>query len=287
MAKVPFRFMRGELLNSFYIKNFLLCKNTAVQYLLDELAYQALFQWKLEEEISDGEVAVRPEDVVNLAKFSGIFRPIQYRQNTLGSIRMTESEIVGGVQRSERGLFNMSKEKMEFVRTERDNYTTDIVTESTTTRRQTLVPDGRTPVGYVALGTDLYAPDGTVLWANVLSAPPSDGTPYTTYYGENFLTFEETFNGMSEMSDEMFMHYYALLKRISANGPSVHEFLYLTKLFCIDYVYDIEIVAKDNYYNVYYSLNLDSDIDNRSGRFSAWKLVTSQKFKLFALLERV
>lgn len=287
MAKVPFRFMRGELLNGFYIRNFLLSENTAVQYLLDELAYQALFQWKLEGEITSGEVAIRPEDLVNFAKFSGIFKPIQYRQNTLGSIRMTESEIVNGAERSERGLFNMDREKIEFVRTEQDNYPTDIVNESTDRKRQTLIPDGRTPVGYVKLGTDLYEPDGTIIWANVLSAPPTDGSPYTEFYGENFLTFEETFSGLSEMSTEMFMDYYSSLKRIDYNGPSVYEFLYLTKLFCDTYVYDVEIVAQDNYYNVYYSLNLDSTIDNRSGRFSAWVLTAGQKFKLFVLTERV
>ena len=287
MARALFRFMRGELLSGVYLRNFLLCKNEATQYLVDELAYQALFQWKLESEITAGEVAVRSEDLVNFAKFSGIFKPIQYRQNTLGSIRMTESEIVGGAERSERGLFDMDKEKIEFVRTAQDDYPTDIVNETTTRKRQSLIPTGTTPVGYVKFGTDAYLPDGTIIWANILSEPPTDGSPYTEFYGEHFLTFEETFNGMSEMSTEMFMDYYNSLKRIDYNGPSVAEFLHVTKLFCDTYVYDIEIVAQDHYYNVYYSLNLDSTVDNRSGRFSAWKLTAGQKFKLFVLTERV
>lgn len=287
MAKVPFRFMRGELLNGFYIRNFLLCKNKAVQYLINELAYQALFQWKLEGEITAGEVAIRPDDLTNFAKFSGIFRPMQYRQHTLGSIRFSESKVVAGAERSERGLFNMSKEKMEYVRTDKDSYLTDISREASAQKRQTLVPDGMAPVGYVKLGTDLYMPDGTIIWANVLPTPPTDGSPYTEFYGENFLTFEETFNGLSEMATETFMSYYQSLKRIEYNGPSIYEFLFLTKLFCDTYVYDIEIIANDHYYNVYYSLNLDSDVDNKPGRFSAWKLTVEQKFKLFVLIERV
>lgn len=287
MAKKPFRFMRGELLNSVYVRHFLLCKNSAVQYLIDELVYQALCQWKLESEITAGEMAARSEDIVNLAKFSGIFKPIQYRQNNLGSIRFTESNIVGGAERSERGLFNMRTEQVEFVRTAQDDYPTDIVNETTSRRRQTLVPTGTVPVGYVKYGTDIYNPDGSIIWANILPEPPTDGSPYTEFYGENFLTFEETFNGNSEMSTDMFLRYHDSLKRINYNGPSVAEFLYLTRLFCEDYVYNIEIVREEYYYNVYYTLNLDTTIDNRSGRLSAWSLIVSQKFKLFVLIERI
>ena len=184
--KAPFRFFRGEL-NGYYLLNALTSRNAAVREILDELVYQARFAWKLESEITNGELPIRDEDLVGLAKFAGVFKPIQYRQNTTGSITFTESKIVGGAQRSERGLFNMVKEKFEYIRTERDDYETDISVESSSARRETMVPPGTPPVGYVPMGVNIFRDDGSVITENILSEPPTDGTPYVEYYGPKYL----------------------------------------------------------------------------------------------------
>ena len=283
--KAPFRFFRGEL-NGFYLLNALTSRNAAVAEILNELVYQAKFAWKLESEITDGEMAIRDEDIIGLAKFAGVFKPIQYRQNTTGSITFTESKIVGGAQRSERGLFSMLKEKFEFIRTEKDDYETDISVEASSARRETMVPPGAVPVGYVPMGVNIFREDGSVITENILSAPPTDGTPYVDYYGPKYLFYQETFNGEAEMPIELFKSFFECVMRLRYNGVSVKEFLNLTKLLCEDYVYDIEIVPQMHYSVVYYMLNLDSKIEGRTGKIAAWDIVVTQRFKNFVLIER-
>jgi hypothetical protein len=284
--KKPFRFYRGEF-NGAYVLAFLLCKNDAVKDIMDELVYQACFQWKLEDEITSGELPVRDEDIIGLGKFAGIFRPIQYISSNIGSIRLTTSTLVNGVERSERRLFNMTSQVFETVHGDADDYPTDIVNEATSNKRQTLVPTGQVPVGHVAYGTDLFYEDGTIIEANLLSTRPTDGTPYTPYYGDKFLFFEETFKNVStNMTIDMYKKYFESLMRIRHNGASIKEFLYITDLLCEDYVTNIEITQTAYYYTVLYDLNGDSTIDNKTGRMATWESVCAQKFKLFTLVER-
>lgn len=283
--KAPFRFFRGEL-NGFYLRNVLTCQNQAVLEILNELVYQSKFVWKLESEITAGEIAVRDEDIIGIAKFAGVFKPVQYRQNTTGSITFTESKIVGGAQRSERGLFSMLKEKFEYIRTEKDDYATDISTEASSARRETMVPPGAVPVGYVPMGVNIFREDGTVITENILSAPPTDGTPYVDYYGPKYLFYQETFNGEAEMPIELFKSFFECVMRLRYNGVSVKEFLTLTELIVEDYVYDIEIVPQGHYSVVYYTINPDSEIEGRTGRMAAWDIIVSQRFKNFVLIER-
>ncbi len=284
MAKLPFRFFRGEF-NGYYVLAFFLSRNVSVQDILDELTYHAAKRWKLESEVGAGELPIRFEEMLGLASFAGVIRPIQFVQNTLGSVRFSSSKIVGGKERSERGLFSMTNERMEYVRTGEDEYPDDITTEATAARRSTLVPEGTTPEGYVEAGVTVFNEDGTIIPGSILPTPPAVPA-YGDYHGSKYLFFEEQFKTEVEMDEETFKAYYECIMRMRRSGESVAELLNICEVLCVDYVKDIEITQNGAYYELEYTLNTDSTIENRSGRLAAWLAIISKRFKDFVTIER-
>jgi len=283
--KKPFRFHRGEL-NGYYIQKLLLCHNEAVKDVIEELVYQCVFQWKLEGEVTATELPIRESDIIGVGKFAGIYRPIQYSENIGDSVRLTESHVVAGQERSERGLFVPEADGFGFVRTEQDDYPSDISTEATSTAKETLIPHGLTPIGYVPYNVNIFNPDGSIIPGAILSSPPGGGVPYTEYYGDKYLYLEEHFTDTQKvMSIEMFKKYIECLMRIRYNGVSIKEFLYITELLGEGYIYNITISQSAHYYVVNYSTNVFSSIDNKTGRLGTWLAVCTQKFKLFQLVQ--
>lgn len=283
--KLPFRFFRGEL-NGYYIRAFLLSRNAAVADIVAELAYQARMAWKLGSEVTAEEDPIRDEDLVGIAKFAGVNRPIQYLENSLGAQKLTQSHIVNGKERSERGLFDMVNENFAFAHVDADEYASDIVTEATSTRRAGLVPEGQAPVGYVAYGTTVFNDDGSIIPGSILSAPPGDGTPYSEYYGDRFLFLEETFHSDSAMSVELFKEYFEHVMRLRRGWSGISELAYLAGLLGGGYITGLELTAIDYYYMLSYSLDNEVIITNKSGRLAAWQRIMEKRFPDFVLHER-
>jgi hypothetical protein len=180
----------------------------------------------------------------------------------------------------------MQSEGFKFVREEQDEYPDDIVIEASTGLRMGMVPEGTEPVGYLPYGSDLYTEDGEVIWENLLSEPPTDGTPYTTFYGERFLVHEEYFNKEAPLTVPILKLLLECVQRIRYNGPSIASFLAVTGILGGDYIYDIEIVPSGRYYLVWYRTNDSSELMDKGRRFAAWQHVCRQKFKLFVLENR-
>jgi hypothetical protein len=283
--KQPFRFFRGEL-NGYYLYKLVTFLNHAVKDIIDEFVYQARWQWKLEEEVTGGELPVREEDIFNVGIIAGLFQPRIYGRVSLGSHYFTESHPVAGKERSERGLMDMGYESFRFFRVDADEYPDDIMADSSPERRMGLVPATAEIVGYVAEGTDLYDREGNVLWDNLLLTPPDDGTPYTTYYGERFLVHEEYFDREAPLNAPVYKLLLEALQRLRHDGPSVGIFLEITRLLGEGYIRDIEIVQTGRRYRVYYDLDGMIDVWNRERRYAAWLKVCAQKFKLFSVERR-
>jgi hypothetical protein len=175
----------------------------------------------------------------------------------------------------------MDWESFRFVRTEEDEYPDDIVNDASDKRRMGLVPNGTTPLGYVAEGTPLYDEAGNVLWENLLENPPADGTPYVTFYGERFLVHEEYFTRVMPLAVDVFKLLLECVQKIRYNGPSVGSLLEVTKVLGEGYVYDLSIVPTARYYACSYRLDADKEAYNRERRYGAWQNICKQKFKLF------
>jgi hypothetical protein len=248
---------------------------------VDEFVYQTLFQWKTEDEITANEMAIRDEDIINIGKIAGLFQPRTFNKVSLGSTYFTQSHIVNGQQRSERGLIDMENESFRFVREERDDYPDDIVNEASERLRMGLVPPGTEPVGYVIAGTPLYDGEGNVIWENVLPDPPMDGSAYIPFYGEKFLVHEEFFSRETPLTVDIFKLLLECVQRIRYNGPTIKSLFEVTKILGEGYIYDLQISSQARYYLCYYRLDEDTTVLNRERRFGAWQNICERKFKLF------
>lgn len=279
--KQLFRFFRGEF-NGFYLFRALTCLNSAAKELLDELAYHATAQWKLESEITVGETPLREEDLYNVGKIAGLYQDNLLGRTSLGSVGFTPSYMANGQQRSERALMDMQTGTHRFVRTEQDDYPDDIVNDASPAMRAGFVPEGAEPVGYLPWGSELYNEDGSVIWENLLPDPPGDGSLYTPFYGETFLAHEEWFVKDSPLSPEMFKQILECMLRIRRNGPTLGSFFDSARILVSGVVRDIELVLQPGrYFTMYYSVDPDSEIEDQDRLVSAWLWIIQDKFKLF------
>lgn len=281
-----FRYFRGEF-NGHYLRSLAICPNYTISDISDELAYQVLCQWKLEDEVDSDEMSIRDEDVLNIARIAGLYQLQADRFSMFGSIWFTQSHLVNGEERSERGLLDMNTGLFRFVREDNDDYPDDIINESSENLRASLVPEGAVPVGYLPYDRQLYTWEGDVIYDNLLPEPPTDGTPYTAFYGENFLTLEERHGRETMFTINVFKRFFECMQCIRHNGPSIGSFMEITRLLGEGYIHDIEITPSGKFYTVAYKLGKDSNIPNKDRRLAAWRDVISKKFKLFALLEEV
>jgi hypothetical protein len=284
--KRPFRYFRGEFARGVYLYALAVCPNLAVQDVVDELVYQTLFQWKLEDEVTAHEMPIRDADIYNIGKIAGLFPFRTQGLTSAGSTYFTETHPVNGKERSERALMDMEREVFKFVRTEHDEYPDDVVAEASPDFRMGHVPAGTEPVGYVPYGVNLFTESGEIIWEHVLPEPPTDGTPYTTFYGERFLVHEEFFNKITLLPVEVYKLLLECVQRVRYNGPSVGRFMEITRILGDGYITGIEIVPAGSYYRVYWQTDESVEITNRDRRVAAWKGVCSQKFKLFVLERR-
>lgn len=284
MAKAPFRFFRGEF-NGYYVRKYLMSRNAAVLDIVDELVYHGKKAWKLEDEVSNGELPIREAELIGIAMYAGVMRPVQYIDNTIGSLRFTTSNIVNGEERSERGLFDTVTETFKFVHTEQDEYADDITTEASTTQRSSFVPEGATPVGYIAEGTQVFDEEGNIIPGSILEDPPV-GVPYTVFYGEEYLWFEETFKNNAAMEIGAFKAYFESIVRMRRNGPSIAGLLEVTEVLCEDYLIDLEVEYVGPHYILHYAINNGSLLVNKSGRLTAWLSFIEKRFKDFVPTER-
>jgi hypothetical protein len=285
--KQPFRFFRGEFTQGFYLKHLLLCLNDWVRGVLDELVYQAKVQWKLEDEVSADELPMREEDILGIGKIAGLFPLRAVTNTTIGSIYFTPSYMVEGRQRSERGLMHMENESFEFVRTEHDEYPTDIANVASSLRRMSVTEDGAVPLGYVPASLPLFTIDGDIIWENVLPEPPANEA-YVPFYGEKYLVHREYFSKMLPLPIDVFKPLLECCQRIRFNGATLEEFFTITRILGQGYIYDLEIIqdVSHRWYNVWYDLNEYVTILNRERRYLAWISICAYKFKLFKLINR-
>ena len=277
-VKQFFRFFREEF-NGFFLYHLVTFANLAINDILEELIYQRFFQWLLPGETN---FPIREDDIINLGFFAGMSRPLLFGQTTAGSIYLTGSNVINGVQLSHRGLFNMETERFVFV----ENTQNDIVHHASPSMRMSLVPTGQEVLGYVRYDTPLFREDGSVDHSVILSTPPSGGIPYSEWYGETFLTLERYYNQTSILPIELFKRLLECVQWIRYNKPNIVSFLEITEILGQGYITNIEIVPNGRYYIVFYSLDPGVVSSYWMQRLLVWEYVVAQKFKLFITQER-
>jgi len=274
--KRPYRYFRSEL-NGFYLRALTVMANIAVEDIIDEFIYHATVSYD-----SD---AFREADIYNIGAIAGYSNLHIYGLYNTGSIMFSKSHIVNGAERSERGLYDMYLEQMAYQRTTRENYSGDIANIATERHRMGLIPDGMQPVGYVLSDTPVYDAEGNIITENILSEPPTDGTPYTPLYSNKFLTLENLLYRDNFLSVSLFKSLFESLQYLRHNALSISKFLEVARTLCDKYVCDVDIKCMGRYFLVRYRLDTNIDLPNRTIRYNAWLYICDKVFKLFKLQE--
>ena len=284
MKKI-FRFLRGEL-NGFYIKNISYCLNNVTRDIEELLKYFWRVQFKNPTEVTAEELPISEHDLLGIGRFAGIFMPNITAESTSGSLRFSNANIIDGINYSERGLFERFKEDWTYFRTNQNTYTDDISTLATRDMQTGFVPEGQPILGYIEEGVDMFDENGYIRTDLILPSPPV-GKAYSPYYGEQFMHLAEVFTLIQELGYDTYMTLFTNMQYIMYNGVNVRSFLRITDNLVSDYVENITIEADMNRYIVEYTLNHESEIDNRIKRLFAWQYIIKQTYKLFVLQERV
>ena len=280
----PFRWLCGEL-NGNYFQFLQDVCNTYIATFMQELAIKKATVFKLsDEDIGDGEYPIPSEDLHGIAKIAGIFPPFVTAESNVGSLVGSSSYKVSGVEYSERGLFNMDEERLNYVRATPNNYASDITTLANSRLRASFVPDGAPILGYIEEGTTVFNEDGTLIPSAILSEPPVDKA-YIAYYGEKYLFAAETFIISAVVDDTTFKKIYESLMRIRSSHPSIYELSFLTTLLLDDYVQNMFLERSGNRFILHYSLNDESILTGKIRMLSVWKSTIQKKYKLLTFQE--
>lgn len=279
MSKQIFRFLRGELLNSFYIKNMQTMMNSFTENVKKFFIDFHNQQFTLKEMSAD--------TIYNLGKFAGVFLPILSVGEGYGSLKLTESAKYNGIERSERGLFS-DKESFNFVHTEHDDYTDDINTLATVTDRSSMVGENDSLQGYIdSTDTKVLDDKGVVRPNHVLSTPPA-GVAYSDFYGSKFLYLSEMLNETRSISIELYYELFKVMQYIRYNGESIRSLCRLISAICPNGLVKIERIEKlanVACFVLYYSYDANMNIDYKVQRLATFKYIMSQKFHQFTLEE--
>lgn len=285
MSKALFRWLRGEL-NGYYLQNIYNTLNTQVAKVRDFFAEFDKQQFNLE--------TMTDETIYNIGKFAGVFLPRLSAGEGYGSLRMTDSEEVytleypDGVERSERGLFKKDTETFEFVHTEDDDYSSDINTLATPTKKSSMIQEGAVPLGYISSeATDVIDENGNVKASKILANPPT-GVAYSNFYGNQFMFLSENIAVIQNIEAPIYYELYKVMQWIRYNGANIESFCKLVETVCPDGLVSILAITKASqkpFFIVTYRYNPDIEIDRKNQRLLTLLHVISLKFPQFVMQE--
>lgn len=278
MGKAFFRYLRGEL-NGYYITNINMTLNVITEDIKQFFVYFARMQFNL--------LTMTTQTIYNIGTFAGVYIPRLSAGERYGAMRMTESEIVDGEERSTRGLLRREDEQFEFVHTEQEDYPDDINTLATPDLRSGMT--GNEPIqGYIA-SSDFNAldNDGNVRPDSVLPSPPQ-GEAYTDFYGNQFMFLSDQLQRTESINITVFIELYKVMQYIRYNGANIASLINLVAVLCpdgflrIDRIVRVESTAS---FNVYYEVNLEESSADQLERLSTFKYIVDLKFQQFTLVE--
>lgn len=277
MSKLFFRFLRGEL-NGYYLDNINATFNRAGRRIQTFLSDFRRMTFKRDDEVTGHELPISNEALEGLSVFAGVFAPYVYQDALISSVRFTSSHIVDGKERSERGLYKQGSDIFEFVRTEQDDYPTDINTEASEARKSTFVEDGRTPVGYFPEGERIFNEDGTLDLTKLLPAPRA-GHADAPYWGDKFLYFAEEYPVRAVTSNRVLVSLVRAMQWVRYNGVSVKSLVEFTSILCPDFLF-ITNIDWDGHYAygvVSYGIDENYDVPDKLMREQLFTLLVNTK----------
>lgn len=218
MSKAFFRFLRGEL-NGFYIQNINQAWNDYTTNIKSFFADFSKMQFE--------KGKINKEYLYNLGTFAGIFLPRLSREESLTTLKMSESNNYNGEETSESGLFNLAYGSFDYF----PEVEGDINDLATSNNRSSLVGDEEL-IGYISSEeTDLLDDELNIRPSKILSAPP-EGMAYSELYGNQFLFLSEASISYEKISPDLYFDLFKTIQWIKYNGTSLASLVRLVELIC-------------------------------------------------------
>lgn len=277
MAKEFFRFLRGEL-NGFYI--------TQINSSLNKFV-QDVKEFVLEFNTQQFNSTMNSTTLFNLGKFAGIFLPRLSSSESRTGFRLSDSNIVDGVEYSERGLFNTDTETFEYKHTNQNPDLPDINTLSTEKLRTSLIGD-ESVKGYISANeTDVLDDSGLVRPEKVLARPP-EGEAYNNFYSNNFMFLADVITTYENLSPSLYYDLFVVLQWIRYNGASIESLCTVIKTLCpngLVLINRIEVSGDETRLIVYYKYNENADVNLKAQRIYLLQYIVDIKFLSVVLTE--
>ena len=278
MGKAFFRFLRGEL-NGFYLTNIHGVMNEVTKDIRDFFVSFKNMQFNLG--------TMSAQDIYNIGTFAGVYLPRLSAGEAFGAMRMTESHIVNGTERSERGLLNRETEQFDFVHTEQDNYNDDINTLATSDLRSGLVGT-ETEQGYIPSSEyNVIDDDGNIIPSALTDTPPQNEA-YSEFYGNEFMFLSEQTEQTKSINTALFIELCKVMQIIRYNGASIKSFADMVSILCPQGLVKIKSIEERNdmiAFTVTYIYDSSVQITNIQDRIALLEYLTLLKFPQFMLVE--
>lgn len=193
-------------------------------------------------------------------------------------IRMTDSNVVDGIEYSERGLFVVPVPMFD-----------DINTLATPTMRSSLVGN-ETLIGYISSEETNVLDDNGNIRREKISATPPEGVAYSDYYGDQFMFLSEAEVSCSNLEPSLYIELFKALQWIKYNGASIKSLGRITSLICPDGLVklgEVETASDGKHWNVYYDYDNTVDISLKHQRLNLLEFIVNLKFVQVSLVENI
>jgi hypothetical protein len=191
-------------------------------------------------------------------------------------LRLSGSEIVDGVQYSERGLFLIPVSTMA-----------DINTFATDTMRSSLVGNEQ-PIGYISsLETDVLDNNGKVRPEKILNEPPAN-VAYSEFYGNQFLFLSENKVSYSNLDPSLYFALFKTMQYIKYNGTSIDSLVKIIDVLCpkgLVKISNISVAEGIQAFILFYTFDETAEVDLKQQRLYLLRYIVTIKFPQLILTE--
>lgn len=225
-------------------------------------------------------LSVPPEGVAYVEFYGNEFLMLSEGDNSpadnLIRIRLTDSNKVGDVEYSERGLFVIPLPMFD-----------DINLLATPELRSSLVGDEKL-IGYISSeATNVIDDNGIVIKDKILSSPPAN-VAYSDFYGDQFLFLSEAESSYANLDPALYIELFKALQWVRYNGTSIKSFCRIVELTCpngLVTISDIQTASDGKHLNVFYRYDETVDLTLKQQRLNLLEYIISIKFVQIKLVE--
>jgi hypothetical protein len=276
--KAFFRFLRGEL-NGFYLQRLNHVNNLFSDSIKTFLSHFSSMQFKTEDELNKGETAIDNSMIKGIGVIAGAFPPYVMQESLTSALRFTGSHIVNGKEYSERGLYNIEGQAFNFVRTDNQEYNTDINSLATSEQRSSLVEAERTPVGYFPEGESIIRDDGTLDYSKLMLQPRPNHAD-APFYGDIFLYLSENYPVLAITDMKIMLYVIEAMQWVRYNGMNVASLAQFAKIICPDFLFIVDIDWSAFYAHgvVEYGIDEEYEAENKLLKENLFKTLVQKKF---------